>query len=59
MVIQHSKKLLEQLGQIENQIQKWETLLDLLNTETDREEILKFILKKEFLEKEIKSNTHL
>lgn len=46
MIIIHSKKLLEQLSEIEEQIKTWETILDSSGIEIDRERLLSLIIAK-------------
>ena len=45
MIIRHSKKILEQLSEIENLIQKIESYMDENGLDGDRESVLKMILK--------------
>ncbi len=45
MIIRHSKKILEQLSEIENLIQKIESYMDENGLDGDRESVLKSILK--------------
>lgn len=46
MIIIHSKKLLEQLSEIEEQIKTWETFLDTSGIEMDRDRLLSLIITK-------------
>ncbi len=46
MIIIHSKKLLEQLSEIEEQIKTWETILDSSGIKIDRERLLSLIITK-------------
>lgn len=46
MIIIHSKKLLEQLSEIEEQIKNWETILDSSGIEIDRDRLLSLIITK-------------
>jgi hypothetical protein len=46
MIIIHSKKLLEQLSEIEEQIKIWETFLDTSRIEMDRDRLLSLIITK-------------
>jgi len=43
MIIQHSKQLLEQLSQIEEQIKNYENVMDKFGIEMDREKLLRLI----------------
>lgn len=45
MIIRHSKKILEQLSEIENLISKIESYMDEYGVESDREMILLKVLK--------------
>ncbi len=45
MIIRHSKKILEQLSEIENLISKIETYMDENGVESDREKLLLRVLK--------------
>lgn len=45
MIVRHSKKILEQLSEIENLIRKIESYMDESGIESDREMILKNVLK--------------
>lgn len=45
MIIRHSKKILEQLSEIENLIQKFEDYMDSSGMEIDREKILLKLIK--------------